>query len=104
MNYSVERHYERLMRNPHQPRRSVKEVRGVALDELRKRGLSRRIKVRVTKTISHPQARAEYIRRGNIMKLHPINRFALKGDLRQTVQHEISRFRDESRPDRTKEY
>ena len=98
-----ERH-DRLMSDPDQPRRSLREVKEIALQELRKQGLSRIIDVKVTNDISCPFGRAEYIRNGNKMLLHPINRFATMNDIRQTVRHEISRYRDETRPDRTKEY
>ena len=90
--------------NPNQNRRSLEETKRIALDELRKHGLSRVIKVRITNRLGAPDARAEYIRKGNVVLLHPINRFATASDLRATIRHEISRWKDESRPDRTKEY
>jgi len=90
--------------NPDQKRRSLAETKQLALDEIRKAGLSRRITVRMTSNLSAPDARAEYIQKGNIILLHPINRFATASDLRSTIRHEISRYRDETRPDRTKEH
>jgi len=104
MSYSVAKHYKMLLANENQPRRSLSDIKKTALEELRLLGLTKKIDVKVTKTISEPDARAEYIRNGNIMKLHPINRFATMNDLRDTVRHEISRYRDETRPDRTKGY
>ena len=104
MSYSVAKHYKMLLSNPNQPRRYLADVKKIALEELRLQGLIKKVKVKVTRNISEPDARAEYIRIGNIMKLHPINRFALMSDLRGTVRHEISRYRDETRPDSTKEY
>jgi len=97
MSYCVDRHYKRLKRNPRQPRRTKKAVKEIGLQELRKQGLSKRVTIKIANPYGAPRARAEYMPHGNIIKLHPINRFATKADLRGTVRHEITRFRDEQR-------
>lgn len=103
--YSADKLHKRLRSNPRQPRRSRAELKEIALEELRRRGLSRRIKVKIANPYGAPRARAQYIRRGNIIKLHPINRFCLKDDIRKTVRHEITRYNDEIKgTSRAKEY
>jgi len=97
MTYSADTLYKRLKSNPRQPRRSKAELKDIALEELRKQGLSRHIRVKVANPYGAPRARAQYVRKGNIIKLHPINRFCYKDDIRRTMKHEITRYRDEQR-------
>ena len=105
MRYSADKLYKRFRSDSLQPRRSRAEVKEIALEELRKRRLSRKVKVRVSNPYSAPRAKAQYMSKGNVIKLHPINRFVTKTDLRDTVRHEIARYRDEQRgTHRAKEY
>jgi predicted SprT family Zn-dependent metalloprotease len=89
--------YHRLMRDPCQPRRTRKAVKQIALSEIRNAGLSRRVRVRVTKDLASPFARAQYIPKGNRILLHPVNTFAKASDLRGVIDHELTHYRDESR-------
>ena len=105
MKHSVDRLHKKLKRNPRQPRRTRAALKEIGLQELRKQGLSRRVTVKIANPYGHPRARAQYIPKGNIIKLHPINQFATKTDVRRTMKHEITRFRDEQRGTRrAKEY
>jgi len=89
--------YKTMLNDPFQPHRTRKATKQIALSEISNQGLSRRVRVKVTKGLASPFAKAEYIRKGNRILLHPVNVFAKASDIRGTVNHEITHYRDEKR-------
>lgn len=89
--------YQVMFQDPFQPRRTRNKTKQLALSEIRNQGLNRHVRVKVTKGLASPFAKAEYIRKGNRILLHPVNVFAKAKDIRGTIDHEITHYRDEGR-------
>lgn len=94
MLYSVEKEYKELEQDAKQPRRSLYALKKVAEEEVTKEGLKGKVKVVITKNFRDADARASFQPIVNRLKLHPINKFATEGDVRQVVRHELRHYED----------
>ena len=89
--------YKIMMRAPFQPHRTREQTKDIALSQIRNLGLSRHVRVKVTKQLASPFAKAKYQPKGNFVLLHPVNIFNKASDIRGTVNHEITHYKDEGR-------